>query len=159
MSKVHLVVLYVGLALALALAAAALVVSGGGYADHEDRIAYLEQRESALTEGVVSLGEGVVSLADAQQAILDSIDPLYDLHDQQQRRIADLEYNVSANDSNIDSILEWSDEVVAYLNSGQTTVGGTDTNQILIDVIKAVYLRDPAAIARLAQHLLTLSTG
>ena len=154
MPKVHLAVLYVG----LALAAAALVVIGLAYVEQETRIVELEEREQALAEGLGSLDAWVEYLYETQQGIQGNVNALYDLSDGQQTRIAVLEESVSVNQASINSIYGWSDEVAAYLNSGQQS-GATDTDQILLDLLRAYYLRDPAAIARLSQHLITLSVG
>ena len=138
MQKVHLAVLYTGLALAVAMLVFLLLA----YDEQEMRIAALEGREQNIPADVR------VNKA--------NIDALYDLSGGQQARIAVLEESVSANQTDINSLYDWSDGIVDYLNSGQQS--GTSDTQILVDVLRA-YSGDPAAIARLPQHLATLSGG
>ena len=140
MQKVHLAVLYIGLALAIAMLLFVLVA----YDEQEMRIAALEGREQSIPADV--------RVNSAQ------IDTLFGLSSEHQERIAVLEQSVSTNRASIDSLYRWSEEVVAYFSSGQQP-GTSDTTQILVDVLRAYYLGDPAAIARLPQHLITLSGG
>lgn len=140
MQKVHLAILYIGLALAIAM----LMVLLLAYDEQEMRIAALEGREQNTPVDV--------------RANSAHIDTLYGLFSGQQARIAVLEESVSVNRASIDSLYGWSNEVVAYFNSGQQPET-SDTTQILVDVLRAYYLGDPAAIARLPQHLVTLSGG
>ena len=197
MQKVHLTVLYLG----LALAAAALVVMWLAYTEQQMRIVGLEEREQALDDGLHDLDAWVEYLYETQQNTKQSIAALDErseqVTDQQNeaavwadgivqwqadvaafmnrtrqpgvpaewvtwrgsidRRITNIQNSTSDNYADITSLYEWSDDVTAFLNSGQQP-GTADTNAILLDFIRA-YNGDPLAIARLPQHLATLSGG
>lgn len=197
MHKVHITVLYLG----LALATAALVIMWFTYTEQQSRIASLEERQQALDGGLNGLDAWVEYLHETQQGMQQEVNALVDWSEEvtdwqnetaawsegiakwqadvtvymnrtgQQgvpagweawrtsvdRRVANVQGSVSDNQVNIPNLYTWSDEIAAYLDSGQQP-GTVDTNQILFDFIRA-YNGDPLAIARLPQHLVTLSGG